>query len=59
MWYGHVFLSIGEHGSWVKIVGRTDEFQPYGPEHLNDPKYRQDLKKVGGEYISAYAASRS
>lgn len=55
MWHGHVHIMVGGHGSWVKVTGHTDEFHPFTEADLRDPKYRQDLRKVGGEYVSAYA----
>jgi len=56
MWHGHVHLMIGDHGSWVKLAGQTHDFHPFTEADLRDPKYRTDLKRVGGEYVSAYAA---
>lgn len=54
LWYGHVFLVIGRHGSWIKLRGQTQDFEPYTQADLMDPANRQDLKKIGGEYVARY-----
>lgn len=54
LWHGDVYLPVGTYGSWVKAQRGDAGFEPYSHADLMDPANRQDLKKIGGEYVARY-----